>query len=140
MRLRKVIVAVLAGCWMGVALAVEVSESEARQAVRGWLRHRPTLTCQMGTEPESVSTYPGNGGVGRFHVVSLKGGGLVVTTSDRSLPPILAFSPENDWVASEANPLWSLITRDVADRTRALKRPSEPSAEYLTKETNICSF
>lgn len=120
MGIRRWVALFLTGCWLGSAFGAGVSGEEAQRAVAGWLRLRAALGCRLGSGPESVETYPGRDGVGTFHVVRLKEGGFVVTSADRRLAPVLAFSGDGEWTASDADPFWALMTGDIADRTRAL--------------------
>ena len=108
---------------MPAAFAEEVAADEAREAARGWAALREALTGAerfAGAEIEKVETFAGRDGVGKFHVVSFKGGGYAVTSGDTEIAPILAYSEEGAFVASDENPLLVLLTRDVAGRTKRL--------------------
>ena len=98
-----------------------VTGDDARGAVAGWVRLREALGEEIDAEPESVATYPGRDGRGEFHVVSLKGGGYVVTSGDTGITPILGYSRTGAFDADESSPMWALLTGDVAARTAALE-------------------
>ena len=71
------------------AFGAGVTGDDAKGAVAGWVRLREALGDEIAAEPESVATYKGRDGRGEFHVVSLKGGGYVVTSGDTGITPIL---------------------------------------------------
>ena len=105
------------------ASAVEVAQDEAREAVKGWAALQEALTGKerfAGAEIANVKSYEGRDGRGRFYVFSFVGGGFAVTSGDTEIAPILAYSEEGDFVASDENPLWVMLTRDVAGRTKRL--------------------
>ena len=104
-----------------VAYSAEVSVDEAREAVQGWARLREALGEQFTAPIGGVETYKGEDGVGAFHVVSFEGGGFAVTSGDTEVTPVLAYSHEGEFVASEDNPLWCLLVQDVASRTMMLE-------------------
>lgn len=105
------------------AFATEVAADEAREAAQGWAALREALTGKerfAGAEIADVKTYEGKDGRGKFHVVSFAGGGFAVTSGDTEIAPILAYSEDGEFVAGDENPLWTMLTRDVAGRTKRL--------------------
>ena len=60
-------------------------------------------------------------GKGEFHVVSLKGGGYVITSGDTEITPILGYSKTGTFDADENSPMWAFLTADVAARAAALE-------------------
>ena len=116
-------VAVVIGA-AGTALAAEVAADEAREAAQGWAALREALTGKerfAGAEIADVKSYEGKDGRGRFYVVSFEGGGFAVTSGDTEIAPILAYSEDGEFVASDENPLWVMLTTDVAGRTKRLE-------------------
>ncbi len=106
-----------------IALCAVVAPDEAREAVAGWATLGDALTggARFGASGISgVATYEGADGVGLFHVVSFEGGGYAVTSGDTDIAPILAYSEDGAFDASEENPLWCILTQDVAGRTKGL--------------------
>ena len=105
------------------AHSAEVSPADAQEAVAGWAALGDALTGAErfgGREIADVATYEGADGNGAFHVVSFVGGGFAVTSGDTEVTPILAYSEEGEFAATEENPLWVLLTQDVAGRTKRL--------------------
>ncbi|MCQ2391533.1 MAG: InlB B-repeat-containing protein, partial [Kiritimatiellae bacterium] len=99
---------------IGNALGAPVSGETAKTAVGNWLRSRAQLGCRIGGTAERVWSCTTNGAA--FHVVTLSQGGFVVTSADTEIEPIIAFSDSPDLVVSEQNPLWVMLTRDLAHR------------------------
>ena len=79
----------------------------------------------------------GADGLGAFHVVSLEKSGFVVTSGDTEVAPILAFSEDGEFVASEENPLWFLLTQDVAGRTKRLEEEKVLAAKSAKNAKNL---
>ena len=135
----------------GTAFAAEVASDEAREAAQGWAALREALTGKerfAGAEIADVKTYEGKDGRGKFHVVSFKGGGFVVTSGDTEIAPILAYSDDGTFEASDENPLWAMLRRDVAGRTKRLENlaqsrraaeDDEDGLEYGTEENAAAS-
>ena len=119
------------------AYSAEVTSAEAREAVAGWATLGDALTGGArfaASGVKDVATYLGADGVGWFHVVSFEGGGFVVTSGDTEIAPILAYSEDGEFVASEENPLWCMLTQDVAGRTKHLE-DEDVSAAKNAKNT-----
>ena len=106
------------------AFGAGVTGDDAKGAVTGWVRLREALGDEIDAEPESVATYQGQNGKGEFHVVSLKGGGYVITSGDTEITPILGYSKTGTFDADENSPMWALLTADVAARAAALEGAS----------------
>ena len=109
------------------AFGAGVSGDDAKGAVAGWVRLREALGDEIDAEPESVATYQGRDGVGEFHVVSLKGGGYVITSGDTEITPILGYSKTGTFDADEDSPMWALLTADVAARATCVATAPSPS-------------
>ena len=106
------------------AFGGEVAADEARDAVQGWAALQEALTGKERFSADGVAkveTYQGRDGRGRFYVVSFEGGGFAVTSGDTEIAPILAYSEDGEFVAGDENPLWVMLTRDVAGRTKRLE-------------------
>ena len=119
-------IAACAAIVIGAALslrAAEVTEAVAKEAVAGWASLQEALTAKdrfAGAAVAKVETYSGRDGLGVFHVVSFEGGGFAVTSGDTEMTPILAYSEDGEFVANDENPLWVMLTRDVAGRAKRL--------------------
>ena len=130
------VLAALAACTFAhfAANAAEVSSAEAREAVAGWAALGDALTGAErfgGREIADVATYEGADGNGAFHVVSFVGGGFAVTSGDTEVTPILAYSEEGEFAATEENPLWALLVQDVAGRAKQLEAATAAKAKLL---------
>lgn len=110
------------------AFGAGVTGDDAKGAVTGWVRLREALGEEIDAEPESVATYPGADGKGEFHVVSLKGGGYVITSGDTEITPILGYSKTGTFDADENSPMWA---RSRPERQpRLLPLPAHGRAGY----------
>ncbi len=100
------------------ALAAEVTEDEAREAVCGWAALKEALTGVTrfsASEISGVKACSGKDGNGTYYVVSFAGGGFAVVSGDTDMEPILAYSAEGEWVDDETkNPLMAMLGLDVA--------------------------
>ena len=105
---------VLAGLVAWFGHAAEVSSDDALCAVRGWVNLKEALGGDFDANPASVTAYDGEDGKGKFYVVTLEGGGYVVASGDDEVTPILAYSREGTFEASEKNPLWCLLAGRAA--------------------------
>ena len=94
--------------------ASPVSGEVAKRAAGSWLRSRAQLGCRLGETVDSVWSCTTNGA--SFHVVRVSQGGFIVTSADTEIEPIIAFSDSPDLVVSDENPLWVMLTRDLAHR------------------------
>ena len=111
-------------------LADEVSGDDAMSAVAGWVRVKAALGEDFTAQPASVKEYAGQDGKGKFYVVTLEGGGFVVTSGDTELEPVIAYSKFGTWADDVTqNPLLAMLPIDVAAATAALgQRASRPLA------------
>ena len=109
-----IIAGLVAGLATGFGYAAEVSSDDAVCAVKGWISLRESLDKSIEGSPASVETYTGRSGKGKFYVVTLEGGGYVVASGDDEVTPILAYSREGTFEASEKNPLWCLLAGRAA--------------------------
>ena len=112
-----------------MAFGAEVSSEEARRAVGTWLALDGPMGCPAVASGvmEDVRTYEGKDGVGKFHVASFKkadgsSGGYVVTSAETTLTPILAYSEDGEFIESDENPLWVMLTFDVKAVTEVAQR------------------
>ena len=109
-------------------LADEVSGDDAMIAVAGWVRVKAALGEDFTAQPASVREYTGQDGKGKFYVVSLDGGGFVVTSGDTELEPVIAYSKTGTWVDDVTqNPLLAMLPIDVAAAMTAELRSADTS-------------
>ncbi len=114
------VVMVAAAVCMPVALsAAPVTANQAKIAASNWLGGDSALGCRLQGEVAAVRTCtPTNGA--SFHVVKMAEGGFVVMSADTTRAPVVAFSSGGDLEESDANPLWVLLKKDLAIRTKAV--------------------
>jgi len=128
--------AALCAVWAVVnsAFAAGVSGGEAAEAVKGWVGLGEALGLDFsGAETNNVLTYTGVGGTGTYHVVSLNGGGFVVTSGDTAMEPILAYSKDGVWNTNAAeNPLMAMLNIDVAAMMAELSSANTTNAAQAT--------
>ena len=134
-------VAMAAGCF--TVYAAPVSVEQAARAARTWIRTDRSLDGGLGREVESARAVTADNGA-TFHVVKVSGGGFVVMSADTGIAPVIAFSSEGEVKEDPRNPLWTLLTGDLAARARAaasrqltasaskqkLKVPAGPEAQW----------
>lgn len=119
---RTVLVSAVSLCWPAFCFAAEITSVQARKAVDNWLRREPApLNAKLGGTALPATTYRDKAGTALFNAVPLKDGGLVVTSADDGIEPIIAISEGNNLVADAGNPLWVLLNKDMAQRRDALK-------------------
>ena len=126
MKMLKMVIVAVASSIACASMGAGVNGDEAAQAVKGWTGLGEALGQDFsGVETNSVLTYTGIGGTGTYHVVSLKGGGFVVTSGDTAMEPILAYSKEGVWNTNAAeNPLMAMLNIDVAAMMAGLSERS----------------
>ena len=112
------------------AFATPVSTNEAATAVANWLASGQAMGCTGMGSVAGVEAYDAKGGTGRFYVISLRNdegaaAGYVVTSADRSLNPVLAYSESGTFEATDKNPLWTMLGIDVPSATRAMEAPED---------------
>lgn len=136
--MKKALIFIAAAAAALLAESEEVSAAEAAEAARAWIASRPSArpravkraaSSAPGKKAAETATYEGLDGKGRFHVVSLDGGGFVAMASDTDDSPVLAFSESSQFKADEANPLMELLRRDAAGREamRERRRRAKPA-------------
>ncbi len=106
---------VAAGATLSAYAEAVTDTNDVTAVVVGWQRAQEALGEQLTAAPASVRDYSGLGGTGTYYVVSLEGGGYVVTSGDTSLEPVLAYSKTGTWVDDvKRNPLMAMLEIDIA--------------------------
>ena len=106
---------VAAGATLSAFAEAVTDTNDVTAVVVGWQRAQEALGEQLTAAPASVREYSGLGGTGTYYVVSLEGGGYVVTSGDTSLEPVLAYSKTGTWVDDvKRNPLMAMLEIDIA--------------------------
>ena len=103
------------------SFADTVTADAAKTAVAGWVNLRQSMDGGTFSAPESAKAYSGADGKGMYYVVSLSGGGYVVTSGDTFLKPVLSYAASGAWEENEAkNPLVLFVKCDVAASAAAM--------------------
>ena len=103
------------------SFADTVTADAALAAAKGWVNLRQSMDGGAFSAPESAKAYPGAEGRGTYYVVSLSGGGYVVTSGDTFLKPVLSYAASGAWEENEAkNPLALFVKCDVAASAAAM--------------------
>ena len=99
------------------AAAREISTDEAGRAAAAWARRdaTPLGAALASADVAEVRTVENADGVPIFHVVRMAGGGVVVTSAESCVTPVVAFLDGDD--ADTNNPLWDILRADMALRT-----------------------
>ena len=91
-----------------------------------WLSHAPNPLGErlVGVPKEKAKVRAVRGATGEalFHVVRLPDGGVVVTSAETGIEPIIAFSDAKDAMVSEDSPLCDILALDLAARTEQIRR------------------
>ena len=119
------VVTVAAGATLSAYAEAVTDTNDVTSVVVGWERAQEALGEQLTAAPASVREYSGLGGTGTYYVVSLEGGGYVVTSGDTSLEPVLAYSKTGTWVDDvKRNPLMAMLEIDIAAAAGLAERSS----------------
>ena len=100
------------------ALAREISSAEAGKAASAWVRrdNAPLGAALASDDVAEVRTASDDADTPLFHVVRLSGGGVVVTSAESGVTPIVAFLDGDDVDEADGNPLWTILQADMAAR------------------------
>lgn len=110
--------------------AAPITAPQAKVAVAKWLADRPAahMEAKFTSGVKGVETVRDDGGEGLFHIVTLEGGGFVVTSSDDDVQPIIAFSDSGTMEKSDDNPMWAMLSRDLPGRMAAVRQVAAAKA------------
>ena len=111
-------------------LAEPVSSSLAARAVNTLISQGDQMECPIDGAVASVRRCTATNGAA-FYVAKLAGGGFVVTSADTEIDPIIAISSEPDLVEDPRNPLWVLLTGDMAARKDDLAASSKARTKLM---------
>ena len=111
-------------------LAEPVSSSLAARAVNALISQGEQMECPIEGKVTSVRRCTIANGAA-FYVAKLAGGGFVVTSADTEIDPIIAISSEPDLVEDPRNPLWVLLTGDMAARKDDLSANSKARQKLM---------
>lgn len=116
-----------------MALAKPITSEQAKSAVQTWRRmDAAPLKASLGGSVSTVTTFKDTSGSDLYHIVYLKPAGFVILPADDRVEPIIAFSPEGQYVDSDDNPLGALVRKDLPGRmTHVRKQDSMKDATAI---------
>ena len=98
-----------------------ISTNEAGRTAAAWVR-RDSRPLGVSIAPDGVAevrTTAGDDGAPLFHAVRMAGGGVVVTSAESGVAPVVAFFDGD--VAPDDNPIWKILRADMSNRTEQVK-------------------
>lgn len=132
-KIKIALVGLVAAGVSAVAYAAEITAEQASSAVRAWIAESPALVRAADADVASAETVVTASG-SRLHVVKLAGGGFAVTSADDRVDPVIAFVRDGaELVRDDANPLWALLSGDIAARERAAGVPASSKGAALLR-------
>ena len=99
-----------------MSFAAPVSLTDAVTAAENWISFGEAIGTELSALAVGAQTYLDDRGEDAVHVVSLEGGGFVVTSTDDEIEPILAYSGTGTFNVDEGSPLAVLLEADVRAR------------------------
>ena len=108
---------------ISTALAKPITAEQAKTAVQTWRRMEATpLKASLGKSIGKVQTFSDTAGSALYHVVYLEPAGFIIVPADDRIEPIIAFSSEGTYEASDTNPLGALVSRDLPGRMTRIRK------------------
>ncbi len=109
---------------------------QAAQVIRGWLQRDPApLQTSLGATVDKVETFSDAQGQPLYYVVHLLPGGLAIVSPDDQVEPIIAFSEGQTYDPSQGNPLYALVSHDLAGRLAAARSIQAPAGQMSQSQT-----
>jgi hypothetical protein len=109
--------AVLLSVPLSPAGAKPTTPGQAMVVVQAWCRMEAApLKSSLGKAVSEVQTFRDTSGTDLYHVVYLSPAGFAIVPADDLVEPIIAFSSEGNYDASETNPLGALVGNDLPGR------------------------
>ena len=102
--------------------AREISPDEAGRAAAAWARRdRAPLGATLASANVAGVRTVSDDGTPIFHIVRMAGGGVVVTSAESGVTPVIAFLDDDDIQEAAGNPLWEMLNADMARRTTRVR-------------------
>ncbi|MBR4170230.1 MAG: C10 family peptidase [Kiritimatiellae bacterium] len=99
------------------SLAREISSDEAGRAAATWVRRdRTPLGATLASADVAEVRTAKKGDTPLFHIVRMSGGGVVVTSAESGVTPIVAVLDGDNIDEAVGNPLWEILRADMANR------------------------
>ena len=123
--------------------AREISPDEAGRAAAEWVRRdgAPLGAAIRSTDVAEVRTQK-EGDAALFHIVRMAGGGVVVTSSESGVTPVVAFLDGGDIQEEKGNPLWEILRADMSNRlarVKAVRAAAEAEGTVGAKRPRLLS-
>ena len=90
--------------------------TDAVTAAENWIASGEAMGTELSAQAVGAQTYMDDDGEEAVHVVSMDGGGFVVTSTDDEMEPILAYSGTGTFNVDPGSPLAALLDADVRAR------------------------
>ncbi len=105
------------------ALAKPITSEQAKTAAQVWrVKEVAPLKASLGGSVSTVASFKDASGSDLYHVVYLKPAGFVILPADDRIEPIIAFSPEGQYVDSDDTPLGALVRKDLPGRMAHVRK------------------
>ncbi len=124
--MKKSILALFIALFAGVALAVPVTEADARIAAGKWASENAAISGDMGYAVEAVAEKSAEGNL-LWWVVKMSNGGAVITAPDTDIEPIVTVLKKYKESLPKAHPLRALLTMDMTARLSKLQCKDDSS-------------
>ena len=113
-----------------------VTMRQSQSVVAGWLKiSGQPLGATLGHGIGKITAYQDDTGANVYYVVSLHPDGYVLVAADDEVDPILGFSDNGSYQPTSENPLFTLVSRDAAERivhVRAHPGESHPVGPFVS--------
>ena len=136
--MHTILAAMVAALLVVPAAAREISANEAGRAAAAWVRRdRAPLGAAIRSSDVAEVRTQKEGDTPLFHVVRMTGGGVVVTSAESGVTPVVAFLDGGDIQETQGNPLWEILSADMSTRLARVRAVREGSLTGLTRLTGL---
>ena len=109
--------------------ARDITSAEAGKAAAAWVRRDSSpLGAKLSAAGVADVLTTRDGERPLFHVVSLSGGGVVVTSAESAVTPIVAFFDGAAPTEGDGNPIWDILSADMSNRLKLVAAVREETA------------
>ena len=109
--------------------AREITSAEAGKAAAAWVRRDSSpLGAKLSAAGVADVLTTRDGERPLFHVVSLSGGGVVVTSAESAVTPVVAFFDGVAPTEGDRNPIWDILFADMSNRLKQVAAVREDAA------------
>ena len=134
--MKKILFSLIAAMIVIPVVAREISSDEAGRAAAAWVRrdNAPLGMAIRSSDVAEVRTQK-DGDTPLFHVVRMTSGGVVVTSAESGVTPVVAFLDGDGIDETDGNPLWKILNTDMSNRLARVRSIKEGSLTGLTRLT-----